>query len=68
VRKRWENEFATHGSITLSVVPGDESFNMAVLDLADAYRKNPQADIYQKKLDDIFSRYVNVRKIQTGLR
>lgn len=68
VRKRWENEFTTYGSITLSVVPGDESFNMAVLDLADAYRKDPQADIYHKKLEDIFSKYVNVRKTQTSLR
>jgi hypothetical protein len=61
VRGRWDNIFATHGSVTLSVTPGDETFNMAVLDLADEYRKNPQLDIYQTRLDDIFSKFVNVR-------
>ncbi|SEL41473.1 DUF6607 family protein [Nitrosovibrio tenuis] len=61
VRARWDKIFTTHGSVTLSIIPADETFNMAVLELADAYRKNPQLDLYQAKLDDIFSKYVNVR-------
>lgn len=61
VRARWNDEFARYGSVTLSVTPGDETFNMAVLDLADEYRKNPQLDVYRTKLDNIFSKFVNVR-------
>ena len=60
VRARWANEFATHGLVTLSLQTGDETFNMTVLDLADAYRKNPQLNLYQDKLDDAFSKFVNV--------
>ena len=60
VRARWDNIFATRGSVTLSITPAEEKFNMAVLDLADEYRKNPQLDLYQAKLDEIFSKFVNV--------
>jgi hypothetical protein len=34
---------------------------MAVLDLADEYRKNPRPDLYEAKLDEIFSKFVNVK-------
>jgi len=61
VRARWDNIFATRGSVTLSINPADEAFNMAVLDLADEYRKNPRPDLYEAKLDEIFSKFVNVK-------
>lgn len=60
VRARWNDEFATHGSVTLPPPTGDEIFNKAVLELADAYAKNPQLDEYQNKLEDIFRKFVNV--------
>ena len=62
VRARWDKELASNGSITLAVVPGDETFNMAMLDLADEYRKKPDLDLYRDKLDNLFSKYVNVKK------
>jgi hypothetical protein len=62
VRARWERAFEPDGALTLSVVPGDETFNMAVLDLADAYRKKPDMDLYREKLDDLFRKFVNVKK------
>ncbi len=60
VRARWDQEFATRGSVTLSVTPGDETFNKAVLELADDYRKNPQWNLYQGKLEEVLSKFVNV--------
>jgi hypothetical protein len=60
VRARWVNRFAANGSITLSLQTGDESFNTTLLDLGDAYMKNPQFDLYRKQLDDAFSKFVNV--------
>lgn len=62
VRALWDKELASSGSITLSVVPGDETFNMAMLNLADEYRKKPDMDLYRDKLKDLFSKYVNVKK------
>lgn len=60
IRARWDNEFVTHGSVTLSILTGDESFNKAVLELADTYRKNPKLNEYGTTLDGIFSKFVNV--------
>ena len=70
VRARWDNIFATRGSVTLSINPADEAFNMAVLDLADEYRKNPRPDLYEAKLDQIFSKFVNVKALASvnGIR
>ena len=61
MRARWDKLFATHGYVTLSINPAEEAFNMAVLDLADEYRKNPRPDLYQAKLDKIFRKYVNAQ-------
>lgn len=60
IRARWDNEFVTHGSVTLSILTGDESFNKAVLELADTYRNNPKLNEYGTTLDGIFSKFVNV--------
>ncbi|WP_143071965.1 DUF6607 family protein [Nitrosospira briensis] len=60
VRARWKDEFATHGSVTLPPSTGDEIFNKAVLELADAYRKDPQLNVYRNKFEDIFDKFVNV--------
>ena len=60
VRARWDSRLATNGSITLSLQTGDESFNKTLLDLGDAYMKNPQLNLYRKQLDDAFSKFVNV--------
>lgn len=68
VRARWDNIFATRGSVTLSINPADEAFNMAVLDLADEYRKNPRPDLYQTKLDEIFRKFVNVKTSATAIK
>ena len=60
VRARWEKEFSARGSITLSVTPGDETFNKMILELADDYRKNPRWALYQEKVEEAFNRFVNV--------
>lgn len=60
VRRRWEKEFATRGSITLSFPTGDESFNKTMLELADTYRKTPLLNLYHDKVSDAFSKFVNV--------
>ena len=61
IRARWDAEFAKHGLVTLSIRTGDESFNKAILELADAYGKDPRLNEYQTKLDDTFDKYVNVK-------
>ena len=61
IRARWDAEFAKHGLVTLSIRTGDESFNKAILELADAYGKDPRLNEYQTRLDDTFGKYVNVK-------
>jgi hypothetical protein len=58
IRDRWNRALVRDGSVTLSVRHGDESFNMAILETADAYAKDPRLDEYRAKLDDIFDKYV----------
>ncbi|SEP32905.1 DUF6607 family protein [Nitrosovibrio sp. Nv6] len=65
-RARWNNEFATHGSVTLPMSSSEEGFNKAVLELADEYRKDPRLDVYRNKLDDIFRKFVNVTTSEPG--
>ncbi|SFW33558.1 DUF6607 family protein [Nitrosovibrio sp. Nv17] len=60
IRARWDSEFNADGSLRLSVRPGDEAFNKAILETADDYRKDPRFEAYQARLDDIFRRFVNV--------
>jgi hypothetical protein len=59
VRNRWDSEFAKHGSITLNIRPGDETFNKAMLELADAYAKDPRLDEFLPRLEELFRKFVN---------
>jgi hypothetical protein len=59
VRNRWDSEFAKHGSVTINVRPGDETFNKAMLELADAYAKDPRLNEFLPKLDELFRKFVN---------
>ena len=60
VRHRWDSEFAKYGSVTLNIHTGDEIFNTSMLELADAYAKDPRLGEYLPKLNDIFRKFVNV--------
>ena len=68
IRARWDNEFVKYGSITLSMRTSDETFNDKVLELADAYRKKPQLEVYKTTLDDLFGKYVNVNASKVSAR
>jgi len=46
--------------VTLSLRTGDEDFNKAMLETADAYAKDPRLDQYRTKVDELFHKYVNV--------
>ena len=59
IRARWDKAFAKDGSISLSIRTGDESFNKAILETADAYAKDPRLDEYKTRLDETFGKFVN---------
>lgn len=59
VRNRWDSEFARHGSVTLNIRPGDETFNKAMLELADAYAKDPRLDEFLPRVEELFRKFVN---------
>ena len=59
MRNRWNSEFAKHSSVTLNIRPGDETFNKAMLELADAYAKDPRLNEFLPKLDELFRKFVN---------
>jgi hypothetical protein len=63
IRARWERALAKDGSVTLSLRTGDEDFNKAILETADAYGKNPRLDEYRTKVDELFHKYVNVEPL-----
>jgi hypothetical protein len=60
IRARWERALAKDGSVTLSLRTGDEDFNKAMLETADAYAKDPRPDQYRTRVDELFHKYVNV--------
>jgi hypothetical protein len=59
VRNRWDSELARYGSITLNIRPGDETFNKAMLELADDYAKDPRLNEFLPRLDELFRKFVN---------
>lgn len=65
IRDRWERALAKDGSVTLSLRPGDENFNKAILETADAYGKDPRLDQYRTKVDELFHKYVNVERLDS---
>jgi hypothetical protein len=59
VRNRWDSELAKHGSVTINIRPGDETFNKAMLELADAYAKDPRLNEFLPRVDELFRKFVN---------
>ena len=68
IRARWDRAFAKDGSLTLSLRTGDEDFNKAILETADAYAKNPRLEEYRTKVDEIFHKYVNAEPLASTTR
>lgn len=63
VRARWQQAFKAGGAIKLAYPANDITMIDAMLEQADAYRKNPHPDAFQQQLESIFHKSIQTEKL-----